>query len=108
MDSRPVEINWRMNIVYNKYANQGFEIITVSFDSSVERIQNFRTGKNKMPWLNAWESDGLNAESVTQFEISSIPKPILVSDEGIILAIGSELSGEELDSHVAEALRLNK
>lgn len=96
-----------MEKVYNKYANQGFEIITVSFDSSIERIQNFRTGKNKMPWLNAWERDGLNAESVTQFEISSIPKPILVSDEGIILAIGSELSGEEIDSHVAEALRLN-
>ncbi|MEZ5039101.1 MAG: TlpA disulfide reductase family protein [Saprospiraceae bacterium] len=85
--------------LYNKYKEDGFEILGVSLD------------KTKDAWLQAIEKDGLGwqhvsdlqgwANAVAQaFGVSSIPHTILLDREGKILARG--LRGEALQRKLEE------
>jgi thiol-disulfide isomerase/thioredoxin len=81
---------------YEKFRGDGFEIISISFDESVEDVREFRAEKWKMPWLHAYLEGGFTADMAGEFEVSGIPKPILVDPEGTILAAGPELRGDRL------------
>jgi peroxiredoxin len=78
---------------YNKFNDQGFEILGVSFD------------KNKDKWLQAVEDDRLTWKQVGDlkgwgneagklYAIKSIPSNILLDPKGIIIA--KNLQGEDL------------
>ena len=49
-----------------------------------------------MPWLHTFIENSYNNELSKRFEVSGIPKPVLVNPQGIIIATGMELRGEEL------------
>jgi peroxiredoxin len=79
--------------LYNKYKEQGFDILAVSLDKTKDR------------WLKAIEADGLIWHHVSdlkgwsnavaqQYGVSSIPHTVLVDREGKIL--GRNLRGEAL------------
>lgn len=51
-----------------------------------ETVSRFRSGRWKMPWLNAFIVNGFDSPLVKQFEISGIPRPILVDRDGKIIA----------------------
>lgn len=85
--------------VYNKYHDQGFEILGVSLD------------KNQKSWLNAIEQDGLKwrhvsdlkywgSEVVPEYQIKGIPLTYLVDPEGNI--IGKNLRGQSLENKLAQ------
>jgi peroxiredoxin len=85
--------------VYNKYHNDGFEVLGVSLD------------QNKENWLKAIESDGLvwtqvsdlkgwSNEVANQYGIKSIPSSLLIDPNGII--IGKNLNGAELEFAIKE------
>ena len=85
--------------MYDKYKNQGFEILSVSLDRKKDR------------WLKAIEKDGLNWAHVSDLKgwknevaqlygVSSIPHTVLLDKEGKILA--RNLRGPKLEQKLAE------
>ncbi len=97
-----------MHRVYEKYKTRGFEIVSLSLDDKPETIKRFRSGRWRMPWLNSLIPGGFDSEMVKRFEISGIPKPILVGRTGKIIAIENELRGPNLDKTLAMILTKEK
>jgi thiol-disulfide isomerase/thioredoxin len=89
---------------YERFKARGLEVLSLSFDRKPEDIKTFRNNRWKMPWLHAYVEGGFNSKLAQQFEIMAIPKPILISGEGIVLAIGSDLRGENLEKTLANYL----
>ncbi len=89
---------------YDRYKRKNFTILSISFDRSVDDIKKFRKDKWKMPWLHTFLDKNVRDKVAQRFEVSGIPKPILVSPEGIILAMENELRGEELDKTLRKYL----
>ncbi len=81
---------------YEKYKGRGFEILSLSFDKSPEDVTKFRKGEWKMPWLHAFVNNGFQSILARDFEVSGIPKPILVDSTGHIIASELQLRGERL------------
>jgi peroxiredoxin len=84
------------------YKDKGFEILGVSLDNSRDR------------WLQAIEQDGLtwphvsdlrgwSNEVAQMYEVSSIPKTILVDPQGRIVA--KDLRGPTLERMLAQLLK---
>ncbi len=85
--------------VYNKYKDQGFEILGISLDQNRDR------------WLQAIEADGLEWRHVSdlngwqnavaqQYKVRSIPQTYLLDEEGNIIA--KNLRGQALENKLAE------
>lgn len=88
---------------YDRYSDSGFEILSIAFLDDPVDIKQFRDDSYPMPWLHtrvAWGDDGTIRDL---FEITSFPRPILVDDDGIILAIDDELRGGKLLDMVGAA-----
>ncbi len=81
---------------WEKYGKQGLEMISISFDRKQEDMERFISGKWSMPWTHTFVSYKDRAKLSQDFEVSGIPKPVLVDEHGIIIASGSELRGEGL------------
>lgn len=86
---------------YNKYKDQGFEVLGVSLD------------RTKSDWLQAIEEDGLtwthvsdlkyfNSQAAIDYNISAIPFSILVGPDGNIVA--KNLRGKGLEDKLEEVL----
>jgi len=86
-----------LHSVYEEFKDTGFKILSISLDQSVDHIAGFRAGDWKMPWLHAYAEGMFESYMATLFEVSGIPKPILVDPEGVIVAVGSELRGADLE-----------
>jgi thiol-disulfide isomerase/thioredoxin len=86
-----------LHSAYERFKNSGFEILSISFDQSVDHIAGFRAGEWKMPWLHAFAEGMFESDIAAIFEVSGIPKPILVDPEGVIVAVGPELRGAKLE-----------
>lgn len=88
--------------VYEKYHPEGLEIISVSFDLEIGKLLKFRDERYAMPWKhNFAQEDERNGLSKI-FAIAGIPRPILVGKDGIILELGEELRGENLEKTIAK------
>lgn len=81
---------------YERFHPRGFEILSLSFDQSVAAIPPFRTSKWAMPWLHTFVTNGFRNELSKRFEVMGIPKPILVDEDGMIIATEESLRGDEL------------
>lgn len=90
--------------LYKKYGNDKLTILSISLDKSAYEIIKFRAEKWKMPWkhslLQSFESD-----VARNFGVSGIPKVLLVSPDGIILAVDEELRGSELFKTVSQFIK---
>ncbi len=96
------------NIVsaYNKYKKakfkdaKGFEIFSVSLDSSVDRWKS-AIAQDKLEWdyhvsdLKKWQN-----AAARMYGVSSIPSSYLIDGEGIIVAKGSVLRGMGLHTNI--------
>jgi thiol-disulfide isomerase/thioredoxin len=84
--------------VYQAYRNKGFEVFSVSLD------------EDKTKWTDAIRKDGLlwnnhvsdlagwKSSVVPLYQIQSIPFPVLINQEGKIIALGESLRGNGLES----------
>lgn len=103
-----VEEMENMHRVYSKFKTRGFEVLSLSLDDKPETVNRFRSGKWKMPWLNSFVAGGFDSQVVKRFEISGIPKPILVDRDGRVIATGGDLRGPNLDKTLARILSESK
>lgn len=89
---------------YEKYKSKGLNIISVSLDFAVEDMMKFRKEKWPLPWFNAFMKYDPNNQIIKDFELISIPKPILVDGNGIIIATDMALRGDRLDKTLSQFL----
>jgi thiol-disulfide isomerase/thioredoxin len=99
-----VEEMENMHRAHEKYKASGFEILSLSLDDKPETVSRFRRGRWKMPWLNAFIVNGFDSPLVKQFEISGIPRPVLVDRDVKIIATENELRGPNLDRTLSRVL----
>lgn len=96
--------------VYQKYHDQGFEIVGISLDNSRAPLEKFVAEKD-MPWVQIIFSEkeqmGWKNPLAQKFGVNSIPATFLVGRDGKVIA--RDLRGEAaLDKAVAEALAQSK
>jgi thiol-disulfide isomerase/thioredoxin len=88
--------------LYEKYRDQGFDIIGVSLDgestrTSVETLKKFVKDR-KIGWEITYDGLGWNNAVAQKYQIKSIPYQLLVDQEGIIqmVASGFDQSGQKI------------
>lgn len=89
---------------YEKYENKNLAILSLSLDSSSQDVAKFQLDNRRMPWLNAFISDGFGSKICKDFEVYSVPKLILVDPEGKVVAIGWDLRGDNLEKTLMKYL----
>jgi len=83
----------RLHAVWEKFEGRGgFTILSVSLDREAETVAKFRDGPWKMPWLNAHAAEGVESSVAQAFEVSYLPRFILVDPQGVIVGSDRELS----------------
>lgn len=82
---------------YEKFKGKGFELLSLSLDGKTDDVVKFRNDKWKMPWKNSFIGDATGRKVAEKFEVIGIPRPILVSAEGKILAMEGDLRGDKLE-----------
>ena len=88
---------------YDRYSDSGFEILSVAFLDDPVDIKQFREDRYSMPWLHTRVAREDDRSIRDLFEITSFPRPILVDEDGIILATDDELRGSKLLDVIAAA-----
>ncbi|HHJ53869.1 MAG TPA: TlpA family protein disulfide reductase, partial [Caldithrix abyssi] len=85
-----------LHTAFANYKKKNFTILSLSFDRNEDDVRQFRKKSWKMPWLHVYLTNRERDMVSKEFEIRGIPRPILVSPKGIILAMDEELRGENL------------
>jgi peroxiredoxin len=94
---------------YNKYHDQGFEVLGISLDKegAGAKLVDF-TKKKNMPWRQVYDGRHWNAAVAKLYSINAIPRMMLVDgDSGVVLADES-LRGEALAPAIEKALAAKK
>lgn len=86
----------KLHEAYKEFRGKNFEILSISVDENRQIVEKFRKEKYEMPWLHAFLEKGIGNEIAKRFGIDGIPKVVLVSDKGKILATDNEVRGENL------------
>lgn len=81
---------------YELYKEEDFDILSISIDEFKNYVTDFREQKWPMPWKNGYDKGGFRGETMKLFEVYGIPRALLINPEGEIVAIDSELRGENL------------
>jgi len=84
---------------YDKYHQNGFEVVSVSLDQNESALKRFLS-EHHFPWANTIIKDGFKSDLAKRLQLASIPKPILVNQEGIVIAMDTEASGEALNKQL--------
>jgi peroxiredoxin len=87
--------------IYDTYHKQGLEIIGISLDKDLEKLQSYTKEKN-MTWPQFCDAKYWQNKLAVKYGVESIPATYLLDGQGII--IGKDLRGEELEQAVAKAL----
>ena len=82
--------------IYEEYHPRGFNILSLSFDSSDERVRIFRTKHLGMPWKHGRLAGGFNDAVSLSFGLENIPHYVLVGRDAKVIAEGDDLHGERL------------
>jgi len=69
---------------YNKFKDQGFEIIGISLDKTKSALTKF-TEENKMPWPQFFDGQGWGNEFAKRFNIQAVPTMWLLDREGKLI-----------------------
>ena len=89
---------------YEKFKGNDFAVLSLSFDNAPVDIKKFRETRWKMPWNHAYVVGGFANPTSREFEVDGIPKPILVDGNGMIVAMTTELRGENLQKTLEKFL----
>lgn len=84
--------------VFEKYKDQGFDILGVSLDRDQEMLEAF-IAENEMPWRQIFDGKGWQNEIAVLYGVKSIPKTYLLDRDGKVVTIG--VRGDALEPAVA-------
>ena len=87
--------------LYNKYHEQGLEILGVSLDKDKEAWVK-AIEKDQLPWTQISDLKGWGNAAAKLYGVNSIPHVMLLDSEGKIIA--KQLHGEELENKIKETL----
>jgi thiol-disulfide isomerase/thioredoxin len=95
-----------MQKAYEKFKNDGFEILSYSIDATREVVEKFRKERYPMPWLHAIDPDlkEWDSQMVKDFDVGGIPRAVLVDANGIIIAKDQDARSDKLEETLARAL----
>ncbi len=99
-----VEALPEMEKIYEEFHPHGFDILSLSFDASDERIRRFREKRYAMPWKHARLAGAFNDVVSLSFGLQNIPHYVLIGRNGRILAEGDDVHGERLRDLLSEHL----
>jgi thiol-disulfide isomerase/thioredoxin len=89
---------------YRKYHDRGFKILSVAFRDGRSDIRQFRRNRYPMPWLHTLVEREDDQQVRAKFELTGFPRPILIDETGMIIAVDDQLRGEKLLSRVKETV----
>jgi thiol-disulfide isomerase/thioredoxin len=89
---------------WETFGDRGLAVLSVSFDLQRADVAAYRRDKWSMPWQHAFADGGFGSKESAAFDVSGIPKPVLVGPDGVIEAEGEELRGEKLSQVLARVL----
>lgn len=78
--------NKELGILYQKYKNTGFEIISFSTDTDYGHWKD-ASEKDTIAWTNVSDLKGLYSEQTADYKVRAIPKSILIDKNGRIIRI---------------------
>ena len=87
---------------YNKYKDQGFEVLGISLDDKKSALDSYLKEKN-ITWRQFFDGKGWKNDIAQQYNISSIPATFLLDKKGIIRAV--DLRGELLEKQIEKILK---
>lgn len=98
-----------LQAAYEKYHDQGFEIIGVSLDARLDSLEEF-TEKQKLAWPQVWdnqsvpdaESNPFGGPNTQRYKLTAIPATFLIGRDGKIARSG--LSGRALQQALSRLL----
>jgi thiol-disulfide isomerase/thioredoxin len=92
--------------VYAAYKPKGLEILSVSLDESREIVRQFRAARFPMPWLHGMDAElkAFESKMASDFGVYGVPRAFLVDQRGTIVALGSDLQGQDLEAALARVL----
>ena len=96
----------KLHTAYDLFKSEKFEILSLSLDQKPEDVVKFRQDKWKMPWLHAFVTN--DREFTTAFEVTAIPRPLLIDGSGKIVAMEGDLRGFQLQATLAKFLGESK
>ncbi len=88
--------------VYNRYKDEGFDIIGISLDTDEKRLRNYLK-ENDIPWRQVFSGKSWQSPVSKQYGIRAIPAPWLIDKEGIL--ISKQARGRKLGKLITEALK---
>ena len=87
--------------MYNKFKDQGFEILGVSLDQKKDRWEK-AIADDELTWLHVSDLQGWQSAYGQLYGVTSIPQTVLLDREGNILA--RNLRGADLERKLAQVL----
>jgi peroxiredoxin len=87
--------------LYNRFKDQGFEILGVSLDDNKDAWVNAIRDDN-LPWKHVSDLQGRNSIVGAKYQVAGIPYTVIVDREGKIIAKG--LRGPELEQKLEQVL----
>lgn len=86
---------------YEKYHNQGFDVVGVSIDDDLEALNQF-LAKQQIPWRTLNEPQNSNVETpvADHYGIMSVPTVFLVGRDGNVISLNAR--GKQLNEQLAQ------
>lgn len=95
-----------MRGLHAAYAKRGLHIVSLSVDELQETADQFRHGREEMPWMHGWAGIAPEGQGpLAGFEVTWLPTTILVGRDGRILALAPDLESAEFHAMIERALR---
>ena len=76
----------RIKAVYEKYHDQGFDVIGVSLDEDEAALRAY-IKENEMPWRQVFDGQKWSGHLVEQYGVRGIPAPFLIDREGKVISV---------------------
>lgn len=95
-----------MRDAYAKYREQGFEIVTITFESK-ESSRDFvlrYTQENGLVWPHYFDGKGSQNPYIKRFGITAVPQHFLLNQEGLL--VSTDARGKKLEEEVRRLLGL--
>ena len=95
-------INQEIASLYDVYHKDGFEIVSISFDSDYNKWKK-ASQRDGVTWINLNDKIGMDSETAKLFNINHTPTSFLLDENRNVIDI--DLEGVELEEKIKELLK---